>query len=70
MGDRNDEEQQEEIETESQKTDNDPLAFAEFTSNNGWDKYQNDKFLVMAISEAFEIKKTRSMYQKMILTDT
>ena len=55
MGDRNDEEQQEEIETESQETDNNPVAFAEFTSNNGWDEYQTDKFSVMTISEAFEI---------------
>ena len=31
MGDRNDE-QQKEIETESQETDNDPVAVAEFTS--------------------------------------
>ena len=35
MRDRNDEEQQEEIDTESQGTDNDPVAFAEFTSKDG-----------------------------------
>ena len=57
MGDRNDEEQQEEIGPESQETD-EPVAFAEFLSNNGWDEYQNDKLSVMAISEAFEIKNT------------
>ena len=34
------------------------MAFAEFTSNNGWDEYQIDKFSVMAIAESFEIKNT------------
>ena len=58
MGNRNDEEQQEEIETESQQTDNDPVALAEFTSNIGWDEYQIDKLSVMAISEAFETLKS------------
>ena len=46
LGTRQDE-QQEEIETVSLETD--PVAFAEFTSNNGWDEYQIDKFSVMAI---------------------
>ena len=36
LGNRQDE-QQEEIETESLETENDPVAFAELTSNNGWD---------------------------------
>ena len=57
LGTRQDE-QQEEIETESLETENDPVAFAEFTSNNGWDEYQIDKFSVMAIAESFEIKNT------------
>ena len=34
------------------------MVFAEFTSNNGCDEYQIDKFSVMAISESFEIKNT------------
>ena len=51
-------EQQEEIEIEILETENDPVAFAQFTSNNGWDEYQIDKFSVMAIAESFEIKNT------------
>ena len=43
LGNRQDE-QQEEIEKESLETENDPVAFAEFTSNNRWDEYQTDKF--------------------------
>ena len=57
LGTRQDE-QQEEIETESLETENDPVAFAELTSNNGWDEYQIDNFSVMAIAESFEIKNT------------
>ena len=57
LGNRQDE-QQEEIETESLENENDPVAFAEFTSNNGWDEYQIDIFSVMAIAESFEIKNT------------
>ena len=53
------------IETESQEKDNDPVAFAECTSKAGWGEYQIDKFSVMAISEAFEIK-TRQVFQKII----
>ena len=34
------------------------MAFAELTSNNGWDEYQIDKFSVTAIAESFEIKNT------------
>ena len=55
------EEQQEELETERLETENDPVAFAEFTSNNGWDDYQIDKFSVMAIAESFEIKNTSTL---------
>ena len=45
-GDRQ-EQQQEEIETERLETENDPVAFAEFTSNEYrvWDEYQIDKIL-------------------------
>ena len=56
MGDRNDE-QQEEIEMESQEIENEPVAFAEFTSKDGWEENHVDSFSVMAISEAFEAKK-------------
>ena len=45
-----DEEQQEETEIESTGTDTDPVAYAEFTTNNGWENYQKDDFSVMAIS--------------------
>ena len=37
------EEQQEEIETESLETENDLETFAEFTSTNSWEDYQIDK---------------------------
>ena len=57
LGNQQDE-QQEEVETEGLETKNDPVPFAEFTLNNGWDKYQIDKFSVMAIAEAVEIKNT------------
>ena len=53
------EEQQEETEIESTRTDTDPVAYAEFTTNNGWENYQIDEFSVMAISESFEIKNTK-----------
>ena len=44
-------EQREEIETESLETENDSEAFAEFTSSNGWDEYQIDNFSVTAIKQ-------------------
>ena len=37
------------------------MAFAEFTTINGWENYQTDEFSVMAISESFEIKNTKSV---------
>ena len=61
MGDRNYKEEKEEIETQSQETDKDPVAFAEFTSNNGWDEYQIDNFSVKASWEVFEIKNTANV---------
>ena len=54
------EEQQEEAEIESTWTDTDPVAYAEFTTKNGWENYQIDDFSVMAISETFEIKDTKT----------
>ena len=39
------EEQQEETETESTGTDTDQVAYAEFTTNNGWENYPNRRFL-------------------------
>ena len=57
LGNRQDE-QQEEIETGSLENENDPVPFAEFKSNNGWEEYQIDKFRVMAIAESSEIKNT------------
>ena len=61
MGDHNNEEEQEEIECESQGTELDPVAFAEFTSKDDWEDYQVDNFSAMAISEAFKIENTTSL---------
>ena len=60
LGDTN-EEQQEETELENTETDNDLIAYAEFTTNNGWEESQIDKFSVMAIVESFEIKNTKTL---------
>ena len=54
LGNTNDD-QQEETEKESTETDTDPVAYAEFPTNNGWENYQIDEFSVMAISESFKI---------------
>ena len=35
---------------------NDPVAFADFTSQNGWEEFRREKFSIMAIAEAFEVK--------------
>ena len=51
-------EQQEEVETDGLETENDRVEFGDFTSNNGWNEYQIDKFSVIAVAECFEIKKT------------
>ena len=73
LGNRQDE-QQEEIETESLETENDPMAFAELTSNNGWDEYQIDKFSVMATAESNTdrlnsiAEKIKLSYRRMTLT--
>ena len=56
--------QQEELETESLETENDPVAFAEFSSSNGCDDYQIDNFSVMAIAESFEVKNTRTLAEE------
>ena len=55
--------QQEELDTESFETENDPVTFAEFSSSKGWDYYQIDNFSVMAIAESFEIKTTRTLVE-------
>ena len=55
--------QNEELDTESLETENDPVAFAEFSSRNGWDDYQKDNFSLMAIAESFEIKNTRTLVE-------
>ena len=60
MGDHINEEEQEEIESESRGTELDPVAFAEFTSKDDWEDYQVDNVSTMAISEAFKIKNTTS----------
>ena len=35
-----------------------PVALADFTSRNGWEELQRDKYSMMSISFAFEIKQT------------
>ena len=55
----NEDDPQNENESQQQENyDNDPLAFAEFTSRNGWEELQRDNYLMMSISDAFEIKQT------------
>ena len=64
MEDRNDEQQEEieiKIETENEITDNDPVPFADFTSKKELGRIPIKKFLVMAISEAFEVKNSASL---------
>ena len=61
------EDRQEELETESQETEIDQVAIAEFTSSNAWDDYQIVKFLVMAIAESFEIKNTSTTIPSSVL---
>ena len=43
------------------KTGNDLVAFAEFTSKEGWEQYQVENFSVQAISKAFEVKNSVSL---------
>ena len=54
-------EQQEETEIESKETNTDPAAYAEFTTINGWENYQIGEISLMAISESFEIKNTKTL---------
>ena len=56
-------------ENTNEMTENDPIDFAEFTSTNGWEKFQQDYFSVMAISEAVEVKSQLNCL-KTILTGT
>ena len=55
--------QPEELDTEILETENDPVAFAKFSSSNGWDDYHLDNFSVIAIAESFEIKNTRTLME-------
>ena len=68
MGDRNEEEQQEEIETESQETENNPVGFAEFTSKDCWMNTKLIKFRNWHFRKLWKLE-TRPVYHKMILTD-
>ena len=61
LGAGNNEEEQNEIGSEILETEPDSVAFADFTSENGWEEYQVDNFLVMAISEAFKIKQATTL---------
>ena len=56
--------QQEQLATESLETENNPVAFAEFSSSNGCDNYQVYNFSVMAIAESFEIKNTGKLAEE------
>ena len=49
------------VETETDILENDPVAFAEFTSKDGWEEWQFDKFSFVAISEEFELKNSASL---------
>ena len=58
---QNNEEDDQQKENESQhqeNNDNDPVAFADFTSRNGWEELQRNNYSMMSISDAFEIKRT------------
>ena len=55
--------QQEEVDTESLETENDPVAIAEFSSSNGLEEYQINNFSVMAIAKSFEIKNTSTLIE-------
>ena len=44
LGDCNNEKEQDDTESESQGTELRPVAFADFTSKNGWEEYHVDKF--------------------------
>ena len=39
-------------------TENDPVAFAEFTSTNCWEDFPRDDFSVIANSKAFEVQNS------------
>ena len=41
---------------EQQEDNMKPVAFAEFTSANGWEALQPDSYIVLAINELFERK--------------
>ena len=58
---KNNEDDDPQIKIENQHQENhnnDPVAFAEFTTRNGWEELQRDNYSMMAISDAFEIKQT------------
>ena len=58
---KNNEEDDPQNENENQhqeNDDNDPVAYAEFTSRNGWEELQRENYSIMSISDAFEIKQT------------
>ena len=55
---RNDEPLEEEVDNDNEMAENYPVAFAEFTSTDGWEEFQMDKLSVIAISKAFEAKNT------------
>ena len=51
------EEQQEEVEDTNKTTETDTVVFTELTSFNGWEKFQQDSFSVMAIPECLKRSK-------------
>ena len=52
-------------EIESREMDIDPITNAEFSTNNGWEKYQIDEISVMAISDNSK-QKTQKHYRMTI----
>ena len=58
--DRNDEPLEEEVDNDNEMAENYPVAFAEFTSTDGWEEFQMDKLSVIAISKSFEAKNTQT----------
>ena len=44
--------------------DDDSVAFAEFTAQNGWEELQRDIFSMLAIADAVEIKETMEISEE------
>ena len=60
------EEQQEQNKNTNEVEENYPLAFADFTSTNGWEDFQKDNFSLMAISKAFEMYSSGKLIEEFL----